>query len=67
MILDKYTIVEESRTFEVYNWLQYFSIDSLKSVLNKAGFNISEFYSDITGKKYNSKSLEYAVVVEKND
>ncbi len=31
VILDKYTIVEESNTKTIYNWLQYFSIPSLNN------------------------------------
>lgn len=29
VVLDKYTIVEENRTCEVYNWLQYFDPERL--------------------------------------
>ena len=31
LVLDKYTIVEESRTRTVYNWLQYFSPEALEN------------------------------------
>jgi SAM-dependent methyltransferase len=65
VVLDKYTIIEESRSFEVFNWLQYFGLDSLKSELKKAGFVITEYYSDIAGKKYDSESLEFAIIAKK--
>jgi len=65
VMLDKYTIIEKSRIFEVYNWLQYFSIKVLKNELQKGGFSISETYSDIAGSKYNSDSLEFAVIARK--
>jgi SAM-dependent methyltransferase len=65
VMLDKYTIIEKFRTFEVYNWLQYFSMKALKDELQKGGFTISEISSDIAGKKYDSDSLEFAVIARK--
>ena len=47
--LDKYTIIEEKTTRVVYNWLQYFSRDSIRKELNKNGFEVKEFYSDVAG------------------
>ena len=43
--LDKYTIIEESRKRIVYNWLQYFSRDSLREEFEKNGFRISELFN----------------------
>ena len=60
--LDKYTIIEKKRIRIVYNWLQYFSLESLKKELEENNFIIDNTYSDVTGKDYNSKSLEFAVV-----
>jgi len=63
--LDKYTIIEKSRKREVYNWLQYFSEDSLKNEFEENGFKIIELYSDVAGKSFNSKSTEFAIVSRK--
>ncbi len=63
--LDKYTIFEENRTKVVYNWLQYFSIESIRSEFEEAGFKILEFYSNVAGKEYFDESLEIAVVAIK--
>ena len=38
--LDKYTIIEESQTRIVYNWLQHFSKESLRKEFENNGFKI---------------------------
>ncbi|MFC1812994.1 class I SAM-dependent methyltransferase [Thermodesulfobacteriota bacterium] len=63
--LDKYTIIEKSRKREVYNWLQYFSEDSLKNEFEENGFKTIELYSDVAGKSFSSKSTEFAIVARK--
>jgi len=40
--LDHYTVIEESRTWEIYNWLQYFSPDGVRNELEQAGFESVE-------------------------
>jgi len=63
--LDKYTIIEKSRKHEVYNWLQYFSEDSLKNEFEENGFKTIELYSDVAGKNFSSESTEFAIVARK--
>ena len=65
VILDKYTLIEESRKRVVYNWLQYFSKESLIKEFEANGFKVEEVYSDIAGKTFDSESLEIAVVAKK--
>jgi SAM-dependent methyltransferase len=65
VILDKYTIVEESRKRIVYNWLQYFSKDSLRKEFEENGFKVEKLYSDVAGKTYNPESPEIAIVAKK--
>lgn len=67
VILDKYTIIEKARTWTVYNWLQYFSPDALRKEFEVNGFKMEEFYSDVAGKPFNSKSTEFAIVARKLD
>lgn len=67
VILDKYTIIEKARTWTVYNWLQYFSPDALRKEFEVNGFKMEEFYSDVAGKPFNSKSIEFAIVARKLD
>jgi cyclopropane fatty-acyl-phospholipid synthase-like methyltransferase len=65
VILDKYTIIEESRKRVVYNWLQYFSNDSLRKEFEDNGFKVEEVYSDVSGKTFNPESPEIAIVAKK--
>ena len=63
--LDKYTIIEKKRTRVVYNWLQYFSQDSLRDEFEENGFEAVEFYSDVAGLAFSSDSFDMAVVARK--
>jgi len=63
--LDKYTIIEKARHRVVYNWLQYFSKDSLREELSENGFEVKAFYSDVAGLAFSSDSPDMAVVASK--
>ena len=63
--LDKYTIIEESRTRTVYNWLQHFSKDSLQDEFEENGFKVEDFYSDVAGSSFDPETAEIAVVAKK--
>jgi len=66
VILDKYSIIEESRKRIVFNWLQYFSKDSLREEFEENGFKVEEIYSDVAGKPFGSDSTEIAIVAKKS-
>ncbi|MHC5118626.1 MAG: class I SAM-dependent methyltransferase [Planctomycetota bacterium] len=59
--LDKYTIIEKNRTRTVYNWLQYYSKDSLTQELAKNGFEAKAFFSDVAGTPFDPASSDIAV------
>jgi len=63
--LDKYTIIEESQKRVVYNWLQYFSKDTLKKEFVDAGFKIDKMYSDVAGKIFTPETPDIAIVARK--
>lgn len=65
VVLDKYTIVEPSRTWEVYNWLQYYCPETLERDMASSGFNIEGIYSDVAGTPYDHDSQVIAVVLGK--
>jgi len=65
VVLDKYTIIEKSRTRTVYNWLQYFTPETLGQEFEENGFRIEGIYSDVAGKAFSSESQEIAVVARK--
>ncbi len=66
VVLDKYTIIENARKRVVYNWLQYFSPDSLKKEFGENGFKIEEMYSDVAGTIFSPESVEFAIVAKKS-
>jgi len=65
VVLDKYTIVEESRIRTVYNWLQYFTPESLTAEFRESGLEIVEIYADVAGSKFNPESAEFAIIARK--
>jgi len=66
VVLNKYTIIEDSRKRIVYNWLQYFSPESLRKEFEENGFKIDEYYSDVAGKVFSSESIEFAIVAKRS-
>jgi cyclopropane fatty-acyl-phospholipid synthase-like methyltransferase len=63
--LDKYTIIETSRSRIIYNWLQYFNKDSLIKEFEENGLKIVEFYSDVAGAEFTNDSPDIAVEAKK--
>jgi cyclopropane fatty-acyl-phospholipid synthase-like methyltransferase len=63
--LDKYTIIEEKGIRVVYNWLQYFSKESIVREFEDTDFKIENVYSDVGGKTFNPDSQEIAIVAKK--
>jgi len=63
--LYKYTIIEETRARIIYNWLQYFSQDSLREEFEENGFEAEEFYSDVAGSTFSPESPDIAIVARK--
>ena len=64
--LDKYTIIERKRQREVYNWLQYFTPESLNQEAHAAGLEIDALYGDVAGNRYDSGAAEFAAVMTKH-
>ena len=65
VVLDKYTIIEPGRTRTVYNWLQYFSPESLRSEFEEAGFTQQELLADVAGAPFDETASEFALVGKK--
>ena len=63
--LDKYTIIEKDRTRTVYNWLQYFSRESLTHELAENGFNVQDCFSDVAGTSFDPASPDIAVIAKR--
>ena len=60
--LEQYTIVGRTWMKRVYNWLQYFSVESLTAGFCETGLEIVEVYGDVAGKPYEAGTSEFAVV-----
>ena len=65
IVLDKYSVIEKNQHRFVYNWLQYYSKESLTVELQDNNFKIVNFYSDVAGKKYDPVSEEMAIIAQK--
>lgn len=63
--LDKYMIIEKTKTWEVYNWLQHYDKQSITEELEQNGFQVQAYFSDAAGKPFAEDSLEMAVDVRK--
>jgi len=62
VILNKYTIFEQSRERRIFNWLQYYDVDSLVGEFNQNGLTVKETYSNVAGDPLTPESIEFAVV-----
>ena len=47
--LDRYLIVEPDESWQVFNWLQHYTPESLTAGLNSAGFTIDQMVGDLAG------------------
>ena len=65
VVVDKYTIIERTRTRTVYNWFQYFSPEDLEKAFTERGFNIENLYADVAGSSFDPRNTEFAVVARK--
>lgn len=64
VVLDKYTIVEEERTRQVYNWLSYFTPESLQREIERAGLRVRKIMGDVAGAPYDETRDEFAVIIQ---
>jgi len=54
--LDRYLIVQPNETWQIYNWIQYFSPASIEEELRHAGFEIDQMAGDLSGMPLKSGS-----------
>lgn len=65
VVLDQYTIIENHKTWKVYNWLQYFNLDTITNEIESANLVVSTMFSDVAGTQYSDKTDEFALVLKK--
>lgn len=49
LALDRYVIFEPGETWQIYNWAQHYTPETIKVELQDAGFVVTEMVSDLTG------------------
>lgn len=59
--LEKYTIIEEGRTFEIYNWLKHFTPEELEREFEESGLEIIEMYPGFGGQTLSGQPEVMAV------
>jgi len=64
LVLDRYVIVEPSTTWQIYNWLQYFTPESIEAELQSAGFEIEQMAGDLMGVPLMAKSDFIGIVAK---
>jgi len=65
LILDKFTIYTKHDKYHFYNWFQCFDKDKIVKEFQNYGLSITEFYSDVSGKRYSEGTNEFAVVAQR--
>ena len=63
--LDRYLIVEPDETWQIFNWLQYFTPSSLETELCQSGFEIEQMVGSLTGDKLEMESDIIGVIARK--
>jgi hypothetical protein len=62
VILDKFEIIEKSRTRTVYNWLQCFSRQSVVKEFTDNGLKVRDVYANVAGAPFDAGASEMAIV-----
>jgi len=65
LALDRYLIVETSRTKDIYNWMQYFMPDEIETELAAAGFDVAEIFDLASGKRWLERSAPFGVLARR--
>jgi hypothetical protein len=62
--LDKYTIVEKNRTRQIFNWLQYYTQESIAEEFAQYGLKIEQYLADVAGDTFQADEDEFAVIAK---
>lgn len=65
IILEKHTVIEKNNSFTVYNYIKCFEIDEIIKELFDNGFQTIEYFSDISGTKYEQNTKDIALVTKR--
>ena len=62
LVLDRYAIVEPGRTWEVYNWLQHYTPESISDELECHGFKVIRMSGGLVGEDLENRSELIGIV-----
>ncbi|MBU1948524.1 MAG: hypothetical protein KJ970_17310 [Candidatus Eisenbacteria bacterium] len=62
--MDKYTIVERDGIRRIYNWLQCFTLQSIKSECAACGLQVVGYWGDVAGATYDLNATEFAIALK---
>lgn len=64
--LEQVIVFDESEKVEVYRlWNRTYTCDSIQKLLNRSGFKVIDFFSNVAGEEYRDDSTTLCVVAEK--
>ncbi len=62
--LDKYTLIEKNRTRRIFNWLQYYSQESIAREFAENGLKIEKYLANVAGDEFDAEGDEFAVIAK---
>lgn len=65
LALDRYLIVEPGETWQIFNWFQHYSPESLQSELACAGFEVKQMVGSMTGEALMPESEFIGVIASR--
>ena len=63
--VDKYTIIEKNRTRKIFNWLQYYSKESLANEFAASGLKIEKYLANVAGEEFDADGSEFAIIAKR--
>lgn len=63
--LDHYLIVEEGESFEIFNWLQHFTPETITEEISEAGFEVETMAGSLAGDPLESNPETIGVIARK--
>ena len=64
LVLDRFAIIEQDRTWEVYNWFQHYTPESISAELAQYGFTITRMKGSLTGEDLEDRSDLIGIIAE---
>lgn len=62
--LDRYAIIERAEHWEIFNWYQYFSTQTIADELKRHGFEVVDMAGDLTGAPLGDADELFAIVAQ---